>query len=392
MYDLILIRFGEIALKGQNRQFFMNKLINNIKKSCKNIGNFKISKQQGRIFLTPEKASLEYFSRLKNVPGIVSFSPTVTTKLDFEQLKKPALKLVKKEMADKKQPLSFRVKTNRANKDFPQTSLEVSRELGAYILNNTEELTVDLEQPDIKLELDIRDNNIYLFTKTISGPGGLPVGTSGKGLLLLSGGIDSPVAGWMALKRGLQLEAVHFHTPPYTGERARQKVLDICQELTKTGLEIKLHLVKFTEIQRAIKKNCADKFLITIMRRLMLKIASRLAEKNDCQALITGESIGQVSSQTIENLTATNRAATLPVLRPLIGLNKQEIVKLARKIGTYEISIRPHEDCCTLFVPNHPATRPHLKNITKSEKKLNLDELMDNITENIETKLFTLNN
>ena len=385
--DLIIVRYGEIALKGDNRSFFIEKLIENIKKTCQELGQFTITSTRGRIFIKPTGDIKAFCDHLKKTPGIVSFSPAVTTELDFEKAKKPALKLVKNELEQKQTPLSFRVKTNRANKDFPGTSPDISREMGAFILSNTEGLAVDLEEPDLKLELDIREENIYLFTRTFAGPGGLPVGCSGKGLLLLSGGIDSPAAGWMALKRGLKLEAIHFHSPPYTGERARQKVVDLCKVLTETGLEIKLHMVKFTEIQQDIKKHCASKYLITIMRRIMYRISCQLAKKIRARVLITGESIGQVSSQTLENISVINKTADRPVLRPLIGLNKQEIIEITRQINTYHISTRPHEDCCTLFVPDHPATRPRVEDIINEEKKLNIEKYMSIIADKTTTEI-----
>ncbi len=384
MYDLILIRYGEIGLKGDNRPFFINKLISSIKTICRPLGEFTVQKSRGRIFVIPENSTAQYLSRLKKIPGIVSASPATAVELDFPAVKKAALKMVQKKLTEIETPASFRVQTNRANKDFHLNSLEVNSRLGAHILQNTEGLTVDLENPELTVELDIRSKNIYLFINRIPGPGGLPVGTSGRGLLLLSGGIDSPAAGWLALKRGISLEAVHFHTPPYTGQRARQKVLDLTDKLSESGVHIKLHLVHFTEIQRAIKKNCPEKYLITIMRRMMFRIASRIAEKNDLQVLVTGECIGQVSSQTLENISVIRSTANLPVLRPLIGYNKQEIIQLAKEIETYNISRRPHQDCCTVFVPKHPATRPHHEEVVRAEKNINPDQLMENIDEKIE--------
>ena len=385
--NLIIVRYGEIALKGDNRSFFINRLIKNIKNSCQDLGEFTLSKTRGRIFIHTENNPAPFIPRLQKTPGIVSFSPAIKSGLSLKEAKKPVLKLVKKELKQKQTPLSFRVKTNRANKKFPGTSPEISREMGAFILKNTDGLTVDLEEPELCLQLDIRKNNIFVFVKSFMGPGGLPVGSSGRGLLLLSGGIDSPAAGWLAFKRGLELEAIHFHSPPYTGERARTKVLDLCTVLAETGLEIKLHLVEFTEIQRAIKKHCDTGLLITIMRRLMYRISCHLAAKIQARVLITGESIGQVSSQTLENISVINSTADRPVLRPLIGLNKQEIISIARDINTYDISTRPHQDCCTLFVPDHPATRPTEEQVSREEKQLDISGLLNNINEKIETIL-----
>ncbi len=386
MYDVIIIRFGEIALKGQNRPFFEKKLINHIKKACQKITTVEIIKKRGRIFVYSQENLQDLIEVISKIPGIVSLSPAISVGLDFEKCKKLALKLLKEEIAehkkDKKQ-LTFRVSTNRANKAFPSNSMEISRKLGGYLLENFAFLGVNLGNPDLEISLDIRKENIFIFSKTIDGPGGLPVGTSGRALLLLSGGIDSPVAGWLALKRGLKLSAIHFHSPPYTGERATQKVIDLCKILAQTGQEIKLHLVHFTEIQRQIKQKCENKYLITIMRRMMLRITQQIAAREGYQTIITGENIGQVSSQTLENISVISRVIDhLPILRPLITMNKQEIIEIAKNIGTFEVSIQPHEDCCTIFVPDHPATRPKMEKIIYNEKKLAIDQLVKNAVVN----------
>ena len=386
MYDLILIRYGEIALKGKNRSFFVNKLISNIKKSC-SFTDLKIKRTYGRLFIYPQDKTGENIKniaeKLKGVPGIVSFSPCITCQLDYEKLKNRALEFFKKEVENFS--TTFKVETNRANKSFVKNSMEINREIGALILENIDDISVDIHNPEVTLNFDVRDKAIYIYTKTISGPGGLPVGCSGKGLLLLSGGIDSPVAGWLGMKRGIEVEGLHFHSFPYTSDRAKEKVIDLAKILSKTGNKFKLYIVHFTEIQRAIKKHCQPKYIITIMRRMMFRIATAIARKNNNLVLLTGESIGQVSSQTLENMQTISAVTDLPVLRPVITMDKQEIITIAKDIGTYETSILPHEDCCTIFVPDHPVTRPTIAEAIKNENNLNIEELIKEALEKTET-------
>ena len=387
MYDVILVRYGEIGLKGQNRSFFVNKLISNIKKAIQKIVNFNIKKTPGRIFIYPEQNYEQILEKLKMIPGIVSVSPTITAELDYDELEKSSLELFKKEVTDF--PTTFKVKTNRPNKSFPKNSMEVNRDIGAYILDNYSEdqLSVDIHNPEHSLNFDIRNDQVYIFTRTISGPGGLPVGSSGKGLLLLSGGIDSPVAGWQAMTRGMELEAIYFHSPPYTSERAKEKVMELARILSQYGTNIKLHLSHFTEIQRAIKQKCDKQFTITIMRRMMYRIATKIAQQNQNQVLLTGESIGQVSSQTLENISTISSVTNMPILRPLITIDKQEIIKMAKKIGTYKTSIQPYEDCCTIFVPNHPVTKPTLAEAKANEADLEIEKLVKSGVENTQFEI-----
>ena len=387
MYDVILVRYGEIGLKGQNRSFFVNKLISNIKKAIQKIANFNIKKTPGRIFIYPEQNYEQILEKLKMIPGIVSVSPTITAELDYDELEKSSLELFKKEVTDF--PTTFKVKTNRPNKSFPKNSMEVNRDIGAYILDNYSEdqLSVDIHNPEHSLNFDIRNDQVYIFTRTISGPGGLPVGSSGKGLLLLSGGIDSPVAGWQAMTRGMELEAIYFHSPPYTSERAKEKVMELARILSQYGTNIKLHLSHFTEIQRAIKQKCDKQFTITIMRRMMYRIATKIAQQNQNQVLLTGESIGQVSSQTLENISTISSVTNMPILRPLITIDKQEIIKMAKKIGTYKTSIQPYEDCCTIFVPNHPVTKPTLAEAKANEADLEIEKLVKSGVENTQFEI-----
>ncbi|MFW6266286.1 MAG: tRNA uracil 4-sulfurtransferase ThiI [Halanaerobiales bacterium] len=387
MYDVILIRFGEIALKGKNRPYFLNKLKNNIKDICGKLGNHKVRKTHGRLFIYPKGDTEKLIKRLKMIPGIVSLSPGISLPLSFEKLKEKSLSFFQQEVKD--YPTTFKVETKRANKDFPKNSMEINKEIGAHLLQNISGenniLSVDVHQPEHKLQIEVRKNHIYLFTRVIRGPGGLPVQSSGKGLLLLSGGIDSPVAGWQAMKRGVKLEALYFHSFPFTGDRAKEKVIDLARILSKYGGEIKLHIGYFTDIQKAIKEKVPTRFNVTIMRRMMYRMAEKIARKRNLQVLITGESIGQVASQTLENLTVINRVVDMPVIRPLVGYDKQEIIKEARKIKTYDISIQPYEDCCTVFVPDHPVTRPDTKETRNAEKNLEIKSLISSALTKSET-------
>ncbi|MGM0548077.1 MAG: tRNA uracil 4-sulfurtransferase ThiI [Bacillota bacterium] len=394
MFDLIIIRYGEIALKGDNINDFISQLITNIERATKDLGDFEISTVYGRIFLYAPSSKIEKIvKRLVNVPGIISLSPAQRFRIgkkikkfdqeDFEKLKAKVVKLFQTEVQN--YPTTFKVETTRADKSFPIKSPKLNSELGAEILKNIESqatpLSVDVHQPEHQLEVEIRRGKIYLFISREAGPGGLPVQCSGRGLLLLSGGLDSPVAGWLALKRGLTLNAVYFNSPPYTSARAKQKVIDLAKTLSLYGGTIKLQIPYFTEIQQQILKKCPQRYTVTIMRRMMIRIANKLAKINNEQALITGESLGQVASQTIEGLHSSNEIAELPVLRPLITMDKNEIIKLAKKIDTYEISIRPHEDCCTIFVPDNPVTQPKLEIVHFGEEDLEIEALVERAIE-----------
>lgn len=397
MYDLIIIRYGEIGLKGDNINDFISQLVANIKRATSDLGEFEISTIYGRIFLYAESTEIEKIvDRLVNVPGIISLSPAQRFRIgkkvadfneqDFEKLKKEAVNLFKAEVQN--YPTTFKVETTRADKSFPIESPELNRELGAEILREVESkdtpLSVDVHQPEHLFEVEIRRGKIYLFVRREAGPGGLPVKSSGRALLLLSGGIDSPVAGWLGLKRGLSLNAVYFNSPPYTSERAKEKVIDLAKVLSRYGGKIKLQIPYFTEIQQEILKKSPSRYTVTIMRRMMIRIANRLAKMNNELALVTGESLGQVASQTLEGLRSSDEVAQFPVLRPLITMDKNDIIALAKRIGTYEISIRPHEDCCTIFVPDNPATQPKLDTIHFGEEDLAIEELIDRAIEKME--------
>jgi len=397
LYDLIIIRYGEIGLKGDNINDFISQLVSNIKRATADLGDFEISTVYGRIFLYAESDKIEKIvGRLANVPGIISLSPAQRFRIgkkvakfneqDFEKLKDSVVELFKAEV--KNYPTTFKVETTRADKSFPMESPEINRELGAEILrkieSNSVPLSVDVHQPEHLVEVEIRRGKVYLFLRREAGPGGLPVKSSGKALLLLSGGIDSPVAGWLGFKRGLSLSAVYFDSPPYTSERAKEKVIDLAKVLSRYGGEIKLHIPYFTEVQQEILKNCPSRYTVTIMRRMMIRIANRLAEMNNELALVTGESLGQVASQTLEGLRSSDEVAEFPVLRPLITMDKNDIIASAKRIGTYEISIRPHEDCCTIFVPDNPATQPKLDTIHYGEEDLEIEELINRAVEKME--------
>lgn len=360
-------------------------MLQNIKAALRGLQQpFQVEFRRGRYFVTTVKENIfPALRRLQKVCGIVSISPVSPAELDLNDICLQASQLLEAPL----QPgTTFKVNTRRANKKFPYPSPEVNNLVGAYLLKNKPGIAVDVHNPAITVNIEIREKKAYLYSLVFPGPGGLPVGVTGRGLLLLSGGIDSPVAGWMALKRGVEIEALHFHSPPFTGEGAINKVLDLCHRLTLYGGEINLHLAPFTEIQQEIISKCPPPLLITLMRRAMFRIAARLAQKRKITVLFTGESLGQVSSQTLENLVAINEVTTLPVLRPLIGLDKEEIVEISREINTYPVSIRPFEDCCTLFIPRHPATRPSLDKLVEAEKQIPLDELITRCLENIERK------
>lgn len=376
-YQTFLIKYAEIGTKGKNRYVFEDVLCNNIKTHVASLGDFVVRREYGRIFLEAN-SSYDYedvVRELQKVFGIVGICPIVVEDtITFDAIKEKVIAYMKECYGEEK--VTFKVNTRRTNKTFPMTSMETSSELGHFILDACPNTSVDVHKPDVLLNVEIRDR-VYVYSKTIKGAGGLPVGTNGKAMLLLSGGIDSPVAGYMIAKRGVELEAVYFNAPPYTSERAKQKVMDLARIVSGFSGKIRLHIVNFTDIQLAIYEKCPHEELTIIMRRYMMKIAEDLAKKNGCQALITGESIGQVASQTIFSLACTNEVCTMPVFRPCIGMDKQEIVDISEMIETYETSIQPYEDCCTIFVAKHPVTKPILEVIKKSEENLKdvIDEL-----------------
>ena len=377
MFHTFLIKYAEIGLKGKNRYVFEDALVSHIHHSLKRLdGKFTVTKEAGRIYATAaeEFDYDEVIDALKKVFGIAAICPMVQLEDNgYDDLKAKIVEYVDKAYPDKH--FTFKVNTRRANKQYPHTSEEVNRDLGEVILDTFPETKVDVHNPDVLLNVELRAKRINVYSLVIPGPGGMPVGTNGRAMMLLSGGIDSPVAGYMIAKRGVTIEATYFHAPPYTSDRAKQKVVDLAKQVAKYAGPIKLNVVNFTDIQLYIYEQCPHEELTIIMRRYMMKIAEELAKKDDCLGLITGESIGQVASQTVHSLAVTNAVCTLPVFRPLIGFDKQDIVDISLKIGTYETSIEPYEDCCTIFVAKHPVTKPVLHLIEKSER--NLEEKID---------------
>lgn len=391
MKKVILVRYGEIALKGLNRPVFEDKLIKNIRRALNGMGKIAVIKSQSRIYVEPETEEYEFeeaLEKLTKVFGIVSVSPVWKIDSDFEVIKEHALILVK-ELLKRKDYSTFKVETKRGNKKFPMESPEISRELGAHILASIPALNVDVNKPEFTLYVEVREST-YIYSEIIPSNGGMPVGSNGKATLLLSGGIDSPVAGWMIAKRGVEVEAVHFYSYPYTSERAKEKVIDLAKILASYCGRVNLHVVPFTDIQLEINDKCPEEQLTIIMRRVMMIIAEKIAEKTGSLALITGESVGQVASQTLQSLAVTNAAVKMPVLRPLIGMDKNEVIEIARKINTFETSILPYEDCCTVFVAKHPNTKPKMDKILESEEALELEELIVSAIEN--TELICLEN
>lgn len=386
-YKAFMIKYAEIGTKGKNRYVFEDVLCSKIKEHISGLGDFSIRREYGRIFIEVE-SDYDYedvIESLKKVFGIVGICPIVVEEnVEFEAIKKRAVEYMRERYGNEK--LSFKVYARRADKSFPMQSMEVNSELGHFILEEFTNYSVDVHNPDVLLTIEIRDQ-VYIYSEVIKGAGGLPIGTNGKAMLLLSGGIDSPVAGYMISKRGVELEAVYFNAPPYTSDRAKQKVIDLAKIVSGYSGRIRLHIVNFTDIQLAIYEKCPHDELTIIMRRYMMRIAEKLAKDNDCMALITGESIGQVASQTMQSLYCTNEVCTLPVFRPCIGMDKQDIIDISEMIDTYETSILPYEDCCTIFVAKHPVTKPKLEIIKKSEEKLDdvIDELMEKALESVET-------
>lgn len=389
MKNIFLIKYGELAIKGKNRHLFENKLLTNVKRNLKDIGEFAVTKEQGRIMVEAmdhDSTDVEtVIDRLSRIFGIVGIAYGLKEEENsFEAVKRLAKVQMEKEIGNKQ--VTFKVETKRADKRFPMTSMEVSCEVGAYLLDEFQEaVKVDVRQPEITLMVEIR-NHTYVYVKTYKGAGGMPYGTNGKATLLLSGGIDSPVAGWMIAKRGVEVDVVYFHAPPYTSERAKQKVVDLAKKVSMYTGSMKLHVVNFTDIQLKIYERCPHEELTIIMRRIMMYIAEAIAKQNGSQALITGESIGQVASQTMHSLVVTNHAATMPVFRPLIGFDKEEIVQIAKRIDTFETSIQPFEDCCTIFVAKHPETKPKLEYIKKSEALLDdiIEEMIQKAIDEVE--------
>ncbi len=388
MYKAFLIKYGEIGIKGKNRFLFEDMLVKQINYALKPVdGEFHVRREQGRIYAEVLSEDYDYdetIEALSRVFGVVGFCPVVLVEDEgFDKLAEDVIAYLDHAYEDKH--LTFKVNARRARKNYPMDSMEINAAMGEKILDAFPEMSVDVHHPDVVVSIEIR-NQINIYSEEIPGPGGMPVGSNGKAMLLLSGGIDSPVAGYMIAKRGVTIEATYFHAPPYTSERAKQKVVDLAKIVARYSGPIKLNVVNFTDIQLYIYEQCPHEELTIIMRRYMMKIAEHFANESKCLGLVTGESIGQVASQTMQSLAVTNEVCELPVYRPLIGMDKQEIVDISEKIETYETSIQPFEDCCTIFVAKHPVTKPSLKVIKRSETKLaeKIDELMKEAIESVE--------
>lgn len=381
--EIILAKYGEIILKGNNKSSFERLLIQNIKKKLKSLGEFSIKRMQSTVYILPKDNSSEnidiFMEKMQQVFGISALCRCAICEKDFNDIVKVAIEYFQDTLPYVK---TFKVECKRADKRFPMKSPEICTELGYHLLNAFENLSVDVKNPDITVTVEIRDTNAYIHAGNIEGAGGLPVSSSGRALALLSGGIDSPVACYMMAKRGLQISAIHYVSPPYTSERARLKVETLCEKLTDYCGTIAFFCVPFTEIQEAIKENCPEEYFTLIMRRLMMEIAQRIAKAQFCDALITGESVGQVASQTLKAIACTDAVCEIPVFRPVIGMDKLEIINVARKIDTFETSTLPYEDCCTVFTPKHPKTKPTIEEVEKAQNKFDFSKLIDDAVKN----------
>ena len=372
MEKIIILKYGELSTKKENINYFIKTLKNNISKLLEDINN-QIYYDFGRMYIYVNEKDIELtINRLKNVFGILEIIVGYKSNdLNIENIKANVLSLVKE-----KDFRTFKVKTKRSNKKYPINSMEVNNIIGGYLLKNISDIKVDVHNPELLIEIEIRNNEVLFYFNGIKGLGGYPVGTLGKGMLMLSGGIDSPVAGYLAIKRGVKLEAIYFESPPHTSEFAKDKVIRLCRVLAKYNASVKLHIINFTEIQETILKNISHEYLITIMRRMMYRISAIIAHNNKCNILVNGESIGQVASQTLTSMKVINEVVKIPVIRPVACFDKLEIIDIAKKIGTYEISTLPYEDCCTIFVPLHPVINPNSVKAQEYEKLIPYEELI----------------
>ncbi|MDD6619511.1 MAG: tRNA 4-thiouridine(8) synthase ThiI [Eubacteriales bacterium] len=384
MKEIILVKNGELALKGLNRSSFEDKLIKNIKHRISDLGHFEFTKSQSTIMVDPLDEDIdldEAVDRISKVFGIAALSRACVCEKNFEDIKKTAEEYLREQLEDAQ---TFKVEAKRSDKKFPMKSPEICRETGGYLLSKFNHLKVDVHNPDIIVTVEVRDKYAFVRGNNIKGAGGMPTGTSGRAAILISGGIDSPVAAYMMAKRGIELCAVHFASPPYTSELAEMKVMELLKRVAKYSGVITTFVVPFTKIQEAIRDLCPEEFFTIIMRRVMMMISEKIALEQNCSALITGESVGQVASQTIYALGCTDCAVDMPVFRPCIGMDKEEIIKISRKIDTFETSIQPYEDCCTVFTPKHPKTKPHIDDVIAAEKNIeSLDELITDSINNV---------
>ena len=393
MREIILVKYGEMALKGLNRGTFEDVLLRNIRYRLKKLGKFSYSRAQSTIYIVPEAKTDEEcgellaaaMPRLKKVFGIAALARALTCPKSFADIAAKSVPYLEDALTSAK---TFKVEAKRADKAFPMKSPEICRELGGILLSHYPHLKVNVNDPDVTVTVEIRDQNAYVHAAREKGAGGLPVGTSGNAMLLLSGGIDSPVAAYMMAKRGLRITACHFSSPPYTSERALMKVEQLCEKLTPWCGSMAFYCVPFTEIQEELQRNCPEEYFTILMRRLMMEIACRLAEREECGAIVTGESLGQVASQTLPALACTDAVATMPVLRPLIGMDKTEIITVSRMIDTYDISIQPYEDCCTVFTPRHPKLRPQVADVAEAQAEVDFAPLVEKAVESATKKVF----
>ncbi len=383
MKEVLLLKNGEIVLKGLNKRSFESKLLHNIKSRISSFGNFDLEISQSTITISPDENSSvdDIIPVIKKIFGIVSFSKSIIVEKNFDEVKKLAVEYLKDDLSILK---TFKVEAKRSDKKFHMTSPQICTELGGYILEKFSHLKVDVHNPDITVTIEVRDFGIYIRKDSEKGLGGIPTGTGGKATIMISGGIDSPVAAWMMAKRGISLTAVHFSSPPYTSIKEKQKVIDLLKKVSEYSGNIKLFNVGFTATQESIKKYCKEEFFTIIMRRIMMRVAEIISVNEGCSALITGESLGQVASQTINAIDCTNRVVSIPVFRPLIGMDKEEIVEVSRKINTFDISIMPYEDCCTVFTPRHPKLNPRVYLVEREENKLDMQKIIKDCVQNCE--------
>lgn len=374
-WNEILIRYGEISLKGRNRNQFVRKLRSNIKNALRDIGSIQIRAERDRMFLQTEKQEemKEVIERLPTIFGIQSFSPVAQCEATLESIKQKAIEVIG---SGETVGCTFKVEIKRADKSFPYVTSELQQEIGGHVLRHFPDLVVQMKKPDILLLVDIREEGAFLTAKVYKGAGGMPVGSNGHSLLMLSGGIDSPVAGYLMMKRGVSIDAIHFASPPYTSELAQRKVMDLAEKLCSFGASVRLHVIPFTELQQAVVQQVPDNLSMTTTRRMMMQVADRVRAEIGAMAIITGESLGQVASQTLESLTAINEVTSTPILRPLIAMDKLEIIDIAQRIDTYDISIRPYEDCCTIFTPSNPKTKPKIEKVNRFESYFDFEPLI----------------
>ena len=382
-FDHLLVRYGELTLKGTNRKMFVNQLKDNVKRALIPLSGYHVKGKRDRMYieLSPEADINEIIQRLSKVYGIKSISPVIKIDKNEEKINQSAIQLSQ----DFEKGSTFKVDVKRVDKSFRLDTYELQRQVGGAILKENNNITVNVKNPDYEIKIEVRMDAIYIYEKVIAGAGGLPVGTGGKTLLMLSGGIDSPVAGIEVMKRGVTVEAIHFHSPPFTSEKAKDKVIELTRILAERVGPIKLHLVPFTEIQKQINKVVHPRYTMTSTRRMMMRISDKVVHQINANAIVNGENLGQVASQTLKSMYAINHVTATPVLRPLLTLDKEDIIKKAKELGTFETSIQPYEDCCTIFTPKNPVTEPDFDKVIKYESVFNFDEMIENAVENIET-------